>query len=138
MSKPNIAGAEKLPLFNFLYILKAVAAGYALSLLLLLPSAILATRLCFSDRAIALTVNLITALSTAVCGFISGRRSERGGLFSGALAGIIYAVFLCLCGNLASQNIHIGMNAVLAAVIGLLCGATGGIVGINTCSRRRR
>lgn len=138
MSKPTTAGTEKIPLFNFLCILKAVAAGYALSLVLLFPSAVLAARLCFSDRAIALSVNLITAVSTAVCGFLAGRASQRGGLFSGALSGGLYAVFLCVCGNLASANLHFGMSAVFAAVIGIFCGATGGIVGINVCGNRRR
>lgn len=129
-------GADKM--FDFLYMIKAVLFAYALSALLLFVFALISTYACLSDRTIRVLVNLATALGTASCGFLSGRRSSRGGLISGALCGCAYTVFLCVIGGLAVQNFELGMNAVTAFTIGLVCGSVGGIIGINTKSRRRR
>ena len=138
MLKASSTNTDNAPAFDLVYILKSVAISYAISVILLLPAALIATYQCLSDRGISILVNLVTALGVTSCGFMSGRHSSRGGIFSGALSGIIYAAILYLIGNLAAQNLHFGMNAVTAAVIGIVCGAAGGIVGINTRSKKRR
>ena len=138
MLKSNASGTESAPALDILYIMKAVAAAYIISVILLLPAALIATWQCFSDKGISVMVNFITALGTVSCGFMSGRHSARGGLICGAVSGFIYAAVLCLIGNLAAQSVSFGMNAVCAAVIGTVCGAVGGIIGINTRRQRRR
>ncbi len=124
--------------FDLLYILKSVVISYAISVVLLFFSALFATYQCLSDKGISVLVNIITAIGVLICGFLSGRNSSRGGIFSGATAGIIYTSLLCLIGNLISKTFVFGSNSITALVIGLICGAVGGIVGINMRSHHRR
>ncbi len=133
---PAQAAAARTP--DFLYILKAVAFSYAVSLVMLVPAALIATFRCFSDKGIALCANLICALGVLLCGFIAGRHSEKGGLIAGAVSGLVYTFILWLIGGLASQTVSFGACAVTALVIGIVCGAAGGILGINTKGSRRR
>lgn len=124
--------------FDILYILKAVCIAYAVSAVLLFAAAAAASFWCFSDKGVSIAVNLVTALSVLLCGFMSGRHSLRGGIISGAAAGIFYALVLCVVGNIIAQTVSFGINALTAVIIGLVCGAAGGIVGINTKNGRRR
>ena len=83
-------------------------------------------------------VNVVTAVSVLFCGFLTGRRSPRGGLLAGLVSGVIYTLVLCILGKLISQDMSIGLNAITAQVIGVVCGAVSGIVGINTKKQRKR
>ena len=85
---PAQAAAARTP--DFLHILKVVAFSYAVSLVMLVPAALIATFRCFSDKGIALCANLICALGVLLCGFIAGRHSEKGGLIAGAVSGLVY------------------------------------------------
>ena len=124
--------------FDLLFILKSVAFAYALSVVLLFFTALIATYQSFSDKGIGILVNIVPATAAIVCGFLSGRNSSRGGLLSGAVSGIVYTLLLCVVGNILSQTFSFGSSAITAIIIGLVCGSVGGIVGINSKSNRRR
>ncbi len=120
-----------------LYMLKAVVIAYIISILLLFPSALIATFKAFSDKGITITANIITAIGTLFAGLMAGRHFDSKGIFFGAGCGVIYTFLLCLLGNLISKNMDFGGSFLTAAVIGLLCGAVGGIIGINTKVQKR-
>ena len=130
------ATATRMP--DFLYILKAVAFSYAVSLVMLVPAALIATFKCFSDKGVSLCANLVCARGVLLCGFMSGRHSEKGGLVAGAAAGVLYTFILWVIGGIASQTVSVGACAVTALVIGVVCGSAGGILGINSKGGRRR
>ena len=123
---------------NILFTVMTVAVSYALSVVLLLVVTLIATMQSMSDKGISVLVNVVTAVSVLFCGFLNGRRSPRGGLLAGAVSGITYTIVLCILGKLIAQDMSIGLNAITAQVIGILCGAVGGIVGINTKKQRKR
>ena len=118
--------------------LKAVVIAYCVSVALLFGISLIATFQAFSDKSISIAANIVTALGVLLCGFMSGRHFSSKGLVFGAICGIFYSGLLCLIGNLAAQNIHFGSSAVTALIIGVVCGAVGGIAGINTKSTRRK
>ncbi len=120
------------------FMLKTVILAYGISIVLLLGVSLLATVQAFSDRAIAIAANIVTALGVLLCGFLSGRHFSSKGLVFGALCGIFYSGLLCIIGNLAAQTLSFGASAVTALIIGVICGAVGGIAGINTKHTRRR
>ena len=120
------------------FMLKTVMIAYCISIILLFAVSLIATVQAFSDKAIAIAANIVTALGVLLCGFMSGRHFSCKGLIFGALCGVIYSGLLCLIGNLAAQNLQFGASAVTALIIGVICGAVGGIAGINTKHTRRR
>ncbi len=123
---------------GILFMLKTVLLSYGLSIVLLFLASLIATFQAFSDQAISISANLVTSIGVFFCGFMSGRHFSSKGLVFGAICGIIYSGILCLVGNLFSQPISFGTSAITALIIGLICGAVGGIVGINTRRKRRR
>ena len=126
------------PAGGILFMLKAVAISYIVSIILLFPAVLLATFQAYSDKGISILVNIVTAFGTALSGFMAGRHFDSKGIFFGAGCGIIYTVLLCLAGNLIAQSMSFGLDCVTALIIGILCGGVGGIAGINTKRQRRR
>jgi len=126
------------PISAVLFMLKAVALSYIISFVMLFAAALLATFQSFSDTAVYILANLVTALGTAIAGFTAGRHFDSKGIFFGAGCGIIYTLILCLIGNIISTCINHGSSFFVALAIGIICGAVGGIAGINTKKTRRR
>lgn len=123
---------------GLMFMLKAVFISYCLSVALLFIVSALATFNAFSDYTISVMVNLVTAFGVSLCGFMSGRHFASKGIIYGALCGIIYAFLLFILGNLATREFHIGSDSLTAFSIGIICGAVGGIVGINTRRQERK
>ncbi len=123
---------------GILFMLKTVAIAYGVSILLLLPTALIATLAAFSDRGVSVSVNIVTAIAVLFCGFSAGRHFSSKGLVFGAICGIIYSALLCIIGCLISKTPDFGSCAATALTIGLICGSVGGIVGINTKRKRHR
>lgn len=138
MSKPVQNTQTQGPLNQFLFMLKAVAISYIVSVILLFPAALLANFQAYSNQGISILANIITAFGTALSGFLAGRNAGSKGIFVGAGCGIIYCLILCLAGNLISKSASFGMEFLTALIIGILCGGVGGIAGINTKKQRRR
>ena len=132
------AVSKSTPVSAILFMLKAVAISYIISLVLLFAAALIATYSAFSDTAIRISANIVTALGTLIAGFMSGRHFSGKGLLFGAGTGIIYTLLLCIIGNILSGSINIGSSVLTALLIGILCGCIGGIAGINTKRTRRR
>lgn len=126
------------PISALLFMLKAVVVSYIISFVLLFAAALLATFQALSDTAVYVMANLVTALGTAIAGFSAGRHFDSKGIFFGAGCGIIYTLLLCLAGNIISASINWGSSFLVALAIGIICGAVGGIAGINTKKTRRR
>ncbi len=132
------AVTKSTPVSAALFMLKAVAISYIISLILLFAASLIATYGAFSDTAIRISANIVTALGTLTAGFMSGRHFSGKGIFFGAGTGIIYTLLLSVIGNIFSGSINLGSSFATALIIGILCGAVGGIAGINTKRTRRR
>lgn len=126
------------PISAILFMLKAVAVSYIISFVLLFAAALFATFQSVSDTIVFILANLVTALGTAIAGFSAGRHFDSKGIFFGAGCGIIYTLILCLAGNLIAAGTNHGSSFFVALAIGIICGAVGGIAGINTKKTRRR
>ena len=123
---------------GILFMFKTVFVSYIISVAILFLAAIFATYRSMSDTGICILANIVTALGTLISGFTAGRHFAGKGLLFGAGCGVIYTVILCIIGNIVSGTINLGVSVLTAIVIGVLCGAVGGIIGINTRHTRRR
>ena len=133
-TSPNDGGFAE----GTLFMLKTVALSYIVSLVLLLLAATVATFNSMSDTGVSILANVVTAFGAIFAGFSAGRHFSGRGLLFGAGCGIIYTVILCIIGNIVSGSLNFGVSFLTALTIGVLCGAVGGIAGINTKRTRRR
>ncbi len=124
--------------FDLGFTAKNTALGFALTIVLLFITSWIATIAAFSEETVSVIVGAITNICIAICGFRAARHSGVHGLLSGAVAGLIYVVLLYLAGSLAFGELGFSSSAALSVVISVLCGAIGGIIGINTHHKRRR
>ena len=125
-------------ILNAVYALKNVFFSFLGTIILLFIGAVAATYLTASETAISLTVAVITAACIMWGGFRSSRHFGRQGLICGALSGLLYVVLLYFIGSLVLGRISFNVATALSMLIGIGCGAIGGIVGVNTRSKRRR
>ncbi|MFC5650116.1 TIGR04086 family membrane protein [Paenibacillus solisilvae] len=73
---------------------------------------------------------LVHGLSALAGGFIAGKRSGSRGWYYGGMLGVLYGLLVLLISFLAS---NIGISGRTMAMIGesFLCGAFGGMIGVN-------
>ncbi len=123
--------------FDVRYSLKNVCVSFLMTAILLFLSAIAVTYLSASEAVIDGLVLVITAVCVLWGGFRASRHLGRQGLLSGAVSGLVYMAMLYLIGSLIFGEISFSPQIGLSMLIGVGCGAIGGIVGVNTGRRRR-
>ena len=134
MAKDNIDGG----FFDVGFTIKNTAVGFVLTISLLFISSVISVFAVLPEAIVSLLVAAVTYISIGVCGFRAARHLGRSGLLSGALSGLIYVIVLYLIGGIAFGDFGISYSSAITMLICVLCGAIGGVIGINTRSRRRR
>lgn len=120
------------------YAVKSVLFSLLGTVILLFVCAAAATYLTASESAVSLTVAAVTAVCIMWGGFRYARHLGRQGLISGALSGLLYVILLYIIGVLVFCKFSFGVSTVLTMIVGVGCGAIGGIIGVNTGTKRRR
>ncbi len=69
--------------------------------------------------------------SCSLAAFLCARGSKSRGFITGAIAGLLYAIVLFALNGAASGQIMPVMQAIKNLSVCVLCGAIGGILGIN-------
>lgn len=121
---------------DLVFAAKNIVLSFALTIVLLLAAAWISTLMTLPKEITSLTVSVITYLCIGICGFREAKRLGTCGLLSGAVCGLVYVIILFLIGCIAKGEIDLGAAGAMTAGICVLCGAIGGIIGVN--SRRRR
>ncbi len=132
----NISGSGKL--FDLAFSAKNTAICFALTIVLLFAASWVGVITAMHEAVLSLAVSAITYLAIGVCGFRAARHTGNRGLLSGAIAGLIYVLLLYLVGSIAFGDFSFGSSSALTACISVLCGAIGGLVGINMRHKKRR
>lgn len=117
---------------------KNILMCFLLTILVLFVASWISVMVNLPEAAVALVVSVITYLCVGICGFRFARHTGSNGLLAGALAGLVYVIILYVIGCIAFAEISFSTSAALTAVICIVCGAIGGIVGVNTKSKKRR
>ncbi len=133
MARDSVASGG---IFDIPFLLKNTAVCIALSVGLIFLASCAAVFFSLPDIAVAMVVGAISDICVGICGFKAARHFLKQGLLSGALTGIFYVLAVYLIGGIAFGNFGFSSSALLSAVIRVICGAIGGIVGVN--SRRKK
>lgn len=121
---------------DLVFAAKNMMLSFALTVVLLLVAAWISTLMTLPREITSLAVSVITYLCIGICGFREAKRIGTNGLLSGAVCGLVYAVILFLIGCIAKGEASFGTATVLTAGICVMCGAIGGIIGVNSGRRR--
>ncbi len=109
-----------------------------LTVVILFLMSVVAVFASLQAAAVSLMVSVITYLCVGICGFRCARRSGSNGLLMGAVSGLSYAVVLYLVGAIVFGELSFNTSILLTMLICVLCGGVGGVIGVNTKSKKRR
>ena len=116
---------------NILSMLKCGGFSVLISVVLLLIASLVGTFVPLSEKMILIVVNIISVLSVFLSGIIASAIYKSKGLLFGAVAGIIYSIFVYILGALVYMNFGISLNTLIGLVISIISGAFGGVTGVN-------
>lgn len=129
---------EKTPCFDVVYLGKNTLFCFLATGGLLLIGAVVATYLSVAERTIDLLVMILTYLCVFGGGFRCAKHVGRQGLVQGGIFGAVYMVVLTLAGLLLGGTWPIPQEVWVSILLGVLCGAIGGMLGVNTKGKTKR
>lgn len=121
--------------------LKLIARGLFVSYIITIPLfavfALVLSWTGFPDRLMKPAVVITTITSILLAGITTTRTLKNRGWFNGGMVGFIYMLVLYILSSIVYDDFTIDRYVTTMTVIGVLTGAIGGIVGINSNTGRR-
>lgn len=116
----------------FIKILKGVGISFAFTLISLTIFSALLTYTSLSESLIQPVVISVTGISILAGSFFATRKVGKNGIIKGIAVGLIYILLIYLISSIVNGgNFALTMGSVIMILIGILCGAIGGIIGVN-------
>ena len=116
----------------FLKILKGVGISFGLTLICLTIFSALLTYTNLSESLIQPVVIAVTGISILAGSFFATRKVGKNGIIKGIEVGIIYILLIYAISSIVNGgNFTLTIGSVIMILIGILCGAIGGIIGVN-------
>ncbi|HOQ07981.1 MAG TPA: TIGR04086 family membrane protein [Clostridiales bacterium] len=117
---------------NPLLLLKGLIASYIITIPAFLLFALILSNVDFPQRLVTPVVVIITVISVLTAGAVSTRGVRSRGWLNGSIVGLVYMLILYLFSSIVYKNFAVDRNVLTMTIIGVLSGAIGGIVSINT------
>ncbi len=118
-------------------LLKGLLASVIVTALAFILLALIMANTDFPQRLITPAVILTTIVSVLTAGSVSTRGIHNKGWLNGSVVGLIYMIILYLVSSLVYNDFTIDKYVITMTAIGILAGAIGGIVGINTGNKTK-
>ena len=112
-------------------IIKGVMISIICTLIFLFIFSILLTYTNISEQFIAPVIIVITAISIFIGSSIGNIKMKKNGMLNGAFVGGIYLLSIYLLSGIISQNFSLSMQSIIIIIAGMICGMSGGIIGVN-------
>ena len=116
----------------FTKILKGVGISFSFTLICLTIFSALLTYTNLSESLIQPVVIAVTGISILAGSFFATRKVGKNGIIKGIAVGLIYIFLIYLISSVVNGgSFALTMSSVIMILIGILCGAIGGIIGVN-------
>lgn len=116
----------------FIKIIKGVGISIIFTLICLTIFSALLTYTNLSESLIQPVVISVTGISIFVGSFFATRKVKKNGIIKGIAVGLIYIILIYLISSVVNNaNFALNIGSIVMMVIGILCGAIGGIIGVN-------
>ena len=113
-------------------ILKGVGISFSFTLICLTIFSALLTYTNLSENLIQPVVIAVTGISILAGSFFTTRKVGKNGIIKGIGVGIIYILLIYAISSIVNGgNFTLTIGSVIMILIGILCGAIGGIIGVN-------
>ena len=113
-------------------ILKGVGISFSFTLICLTIFSALLTYTNLSESLIQPVVIAVTGISILAGSFFATRKVGKNGIIKGIGVGIIYILLIYAISSIVNGgNFTLTIGSVIMILIGILCGAIGGIIGVN-------
>lgn len=127
----NVKSTEKESL-KISSLFKGLLTSVIITVLAFLLLSLILANTDFPQRLITPAVVVTTIISVLTAGSVSTKGIRNKGWLNGSIVGLIYMIILYLISSLIYNNFTIDKYVITMTVIGILAGAIGGILGINT------
>ena len=111
--------------------LKNLCLEFLFTIILLMALSIILSSTSVSENIINPSIIFISAFSILIGSFFTGKKIGNKGILIGILQGFVYMFILYLCSSILSNNFSLGISSIIMILISLICGAIGGILGVN-------
>ncbi len=130
--KPKTAQAEKKNNNLCMGFFGGMAIALALTAAVFLLCAVLITYTDMTENSVGIISVAVSAASAFIVGFKTASKAEKGGIVYGLVSALIYIAFVLLVVSTAQKEMVFSTKRIISVIISLICGSTGGILGINT------
>lgn len=113
-------------------LLKGLLVSVIITVLAFILLSLILANTNFPQKLITPAVVVTTIISVLTAGSVSTRGIRNKGWLNGSIVGLIYMSILYLISSLVYNNFTIDKYVITMTAIGILAGAIGGILGINT------
>ena len=113
-------------------IIKGVGISIIFTLICLTIFSALLTYTNLSESLIQPVVISVTGISIFVGSFFATRKIKKNGIIKGIAVGLIYIFLIYIISSVVNNaNFELNTGSIVMMAIGILCGAIGGIIGVN-------
>ena len=116
----------------FIKILKGVGFSFAFTLICLTIFSALLTYTNLSENLMQPVIISVTGISILAGSFFATRKVGKNGIIKGIAVGLIYILLIYLISSIFNNgNFTLDLGSVIMILTGIICGAIGGIMGVN-------
>ena len=112
-------------------LLKGVVLSFSTTLILIVLMSIILTYSNLSEGVIPVVNSIIMILSIALGSIYMSLKVNKNGWLNGAVVGLLYIIILIIIGSIFIDTFKLDSFILLRAVISIITGIVGGMIGIN-------
>ena len=116
----------------FIKILKGVGFSFAFTLICLTIFSTLLTYTNLSESLMQPVIISVTGISILAGSFFATRKVGKNGIIKGIAVGLLYILVIYLISSILNNgNFALNLGSIIMILTGIICGAIGGIMGVN-------
>ena len=118
--------------------LKGASISVIFTLVVFLVFALLLSYTPLAEESIPYISFITEGLGAAIAGFVPAKKTGRNGVITGAVCGILYILIIWIVSMLTSDGLVFSPHVLIMAIISVVMGAIGGILGVNLKPKNKK
>ncbi|MCI8276799.1 MAG: TIGR04086 family membrane protein [Clostridia bacterium] len=128
-------GLEKEKINYFFPLIKGLVIAFVMTIAMIFLVSVLLCNTNLNESIINPLIIFATSFSILTGGFFTTKSLEKNGIITGGVLGLIYILSIYILSSILSSNFTININSIILIISSILCGAIGGIIGVNMQNR---